>query len=88
MSSLGDIETSGFTVYIYKPDFKYMDPEKAAKYSAGASDYPEVTKKAVLEMHRQVGVAVPASRRRQKHPLARFLERGKAHPLLERQRSL
>jgi len=42
-------------VDIYKPDFKYMDPEKAAKYSAGASDYPEVTKKAVLEMHRQVG---------------------------------
>jgi putative pyruvate formate lyase activating enzyme len=43
-------------VDIYKPDMKYMDPDKAAKYSAGASDYPEVTKKAVLEMHRQVGV--------------------------------
>ncbi len=41
---------------IYKPDMKYMDPDKAAKYSAGAYDYPEVTKKAVLEMHRQVGV--------------------------------
>jgi putative pyruvate formate lyase activating enzyme len=43
-------------VDMYKPDMKYMDPEKAAKYSAGASDYPEVTKKAILEMHRQVGV--------------------------------
>lgn len=43
-------------VDIYKPDFKYMDPEKAGKYSSGASDYPEVVKKAVLEMNRQVGV--------------------------------
>ena len=43
-------------VDIYLPDMKYMDPDKSAKYSAGASDYPEITKKAVLEMHRQVGV--------------------------------
>ena len=43
-------------VDIYKPDMKYMDADKAAKYSAGASDYPEVTKRAILEMHRQVGV--------------------------------
>jgi len=43
-------------VDIYKPDMKYMDADKAAKYSAGASDYPEVTKKAIIEMHRQVGV--------------------------------
>jgi putative pyruvate formate lyase activating enzyme len=43
-------------VDIYKPDMKYMDSEKAAKYSAGAWDYPEVTQKAVIEMHRQVGV--------------------------------
>ena len=41
---------------IYLPDLKYMDADKAAKYSAGASDYPEVTKKAIIEMHRQVGV--------------------------------
>ena len=33
-----------------------MDSDKAAKYSAGASDYPEVAKKAILEMHRQVRV--------------------------------
>ena len=43
-------------VDIYMPDMKYMDPDKAAKYSAGASDYPEVTKKAIIEMNRQVGV--------------------------------
>lgn len=41
---------------IYMPDMKYMDADKAAKYSAGALDYPEVTKKAIIEMHRQVGV--------------------------------
>jgi putative pyruvate formate lyase activating enzyme len=43
-------------VDIYLPDMKYMDSGKAAKYSAGASDYPEVTKKALVEMNRQVGV--------------------------------
>jgi putative pyruvate formate lyase activating enzyme len=43
-------------VDIYMPDMKYMDPAMAAKYSAGASDYPEVTKKAIVEMNRQVGV--------------------------------
>jgi len=43
-------------VDIYMPDMKYMDPDKAAKYSAGASDYPELTKKAIIEMNRQVGV--------------------------------
>ena len=42
-------------VDIYLPDMKYMDSGKAAKYSAGASDYPEVSKKAILEMNRQVG---------------------------------
>ncbi|HAW50332.1 TPA: radical SAM protein [bacterium] len=44
---------------IYLPDFKYADPEMAAKYSAGAHTYPEITKQAFLEMHRQVGVAKP-----------------------------
>jgi putative pyruvate formate lyase activating enzyme len=43
-------------VDIYKPDMKYTDAAKATKYSSGASDYPEVTKRAILEMHRQVGV--------------------------------
>jgi putative pyruvate formate lyase activating enzyme len=42
-------------VDIYLPDLKYMNPDKAAKYSAGASDYPEMAKKAIIEMHRQAG---------------------------------
>lgn len=47
-------------VDIYLPDFKYWDGEMAAKYSSGARNYPELTKKAILEMNRQVGVAKPA----------------------------
>jgi len=39
---------------IYMPDIKYSDPEAARKYS-NAPDYFEVCKKAVKEMHRQVG---------------------------------
>jgi putative pyruvate formate lyase activating enzyme len=42
-------------VDIYLPDMKYMDGDKAAKYSSGASDYPQLTKKAIVEMNRQVG---------------------------------
>ena len=42
-------------VDIYLPDMKYMDADQAEKYSAGASDYPEVAKKAIAEMNRQVG---------------------------------
>ncbi len=42
-------------VDIYMPDMKYMDADQAAKHSAGASDYPEMTKKAIIEMNRQVG---------------------------------
>jgi putative pyruvate formate lyase activating enzyme len=48
-------------VDIYMPDFKYWDGKKAAKYSSGAETYPEVTREAILEMHRQVGVAHPAA---------------------------
>lgn len=48
-------------VDIYLPDFKYFNGKKAARYSSGASEYPEVTKQALLEMHRQVGVAKPAA---------------------------
>jgi len=42
-------------VDIYLPDMKYMDADQAEKYSAGASDYPEMAKKAIAEMNRQVG---------------------------------
>lgn len=44
-------------VDIYLPDFKYLDPEHAKKYS-GAEDYPEVAKKAFAEMVRQTGSPV------------------------------
>jgi putative pyruvate formate lyase activating enzyme len=47
-------------VDIYLPDFKYWDSEMSDKYSSGAESYPEFTAKAILEMHRQVGVAKPA----------------------------
>jgi putative pyruvate formate lyase activating enzyme len=47
-------------VDIYLPDFKYWDSEMSAKYSSGAESYPEITREAILEMHRQVGVAKPA----------------------------
>jgi len=43
-------------VDIYLPDIKYMQAEMAARYSSDAVDYPEMATKAVLEMHRQVGV--------------------------------
>jgi putative pyruvate formate lyase activating enzyme len=42
-------------VDIYLPDMKYMDADQAEKYSSGAADYPEVTKRAIIEMNRQVG---------------------------------
>jgi putative pyruvate formate lyase activating enzyme len=48
-------------VDIYLPDFKYWDRDMSAKYSSGAESYPEITRKAILEMHRQVGVAKPAN---------------------------
>ena len=41
------------------PDFKYWDSNMSAKYSSQAKNYPEITKKAILEMNRQVGVAKP-----------------------------
>lgn len=39
---------------IYMPDFKYWKPETALRYSV-APDYPDVARRAVKEMHRQVG---------------------------------
>ncbi len=46
-------------VDIYLADFKYGESQAAGKYSSGAFSYPEITKKAFLEMHHQVGVAKP-----------------------------
>ena len=39
---------------IYMPDFKFWDPE-IAEAACDAPDYPEVARRALLEMHRQVG---------------------------------
>jgi len=41
-------------VDIYMPDFKYWDRESARKYSR-APDYPEVARRTIKEMYRQVG---------------------------------
>lgn len=41
-------------VQIYLPDFKYLDPSAAQRYS-GAPDYPEVAATAIEEMVRQTG---------------------------------
>ncbi len=41
-------------VDIYMPDMKYQDPDVAQRLSL-ARDYPEVNRRAVAEMHRQVG---------------------------------
>ena len=43
-------------VDVYLPDFKYWNPQLAAKYS-NAPDYPEVAKAAIAEMVRQQPVA-------------------------------
>ncbi len=46
-------------VDVYLADYKYADEEAGRKYSAGAASYNEFTRRALLEMHRQVGVAHP-----------------------------
>jgi putative pyruvate formate lyase activating enzyme len=39
---------------IYMPDFKFWDPQ-VAENACRAGDYPEIARRALLEMHRQVG---------------------------------
>jgi len=41
-------------VDMYMPDIKFMDP-KTSKEMMDAEDYPDIVRKAILEMHRQVG---------------------------------
>jgi putative pyruvate formate lyase activating enzyme len=43
-------------VDIYLPDFKYMSPKHAGRYSSEAYNYPHYARLAFQEMHRQVGV--------------------------------
>jgi putative pyruvate formate lyase activating enzyme len=42
---------------IYMPDFKFWEPEQALRY-VKARDYPEAARRAIKEMHRQVGQLV------------------------------
>lgn len=52
--SLETLQLLDGIIDIYMPDFKYFSAETAARLS-DAADYPEVAKKALVEMHRQVG---------------------------------
>jgi len=52
--SLESLEILDGIIDIYMPDMKYSDDRVSKKYSY-APDYFEVSKKAVKEMHRQVG---------------------------------
>lgn len=53
------LKTLDGVVDIYLPDFKYADGAMAEKYSSGAVSYTDVTRAALIEMNRQVGVARP-----------------------------
>lgn len=44
-------------VDIYMPDFKFWDPQMALRYTL-AKDYPDVARRTIKEMHRQVGPLV------------------------------
>jgi len=52
--SLHAIEILDGIIDIYMPDFKYIDPGMALKYSK-AEDYPQAVMTAIKEMYRQVG---------------------------------
>jgi len=55
--SLDSLALMDGVVDIYMPDFKFWDPESACRY-AKAPDYPEAARRAIKEMHRQVGPLV------------------------------
>jgi len=52
--SMESLELMDSIVDIYMPDFKYWDPVMGRKYSK-VTDYPEVARRTIKEMHRQVG---------------------------------
>jgi putative pyruvate formate lyase activating enzyme len=52
--SMESLELMDGVVDIYMPDFKYWDSENARKYSK-APDYPQVARRTIKEMFRQVG---------------------------------
>lgn len=55
--SVETLKTLEGRVDVYLPDFKYLSPETAGRYSL-APDYPEVAKAAIREMVRQTGPVV------------------------------
>jgi putative pyruvate formate lyase activating enzyme len=55
--SLDSLALMDGVVDIYMPDFKFWDPAQARRY-AKAPDYPEAARRAIKEMHRQVGPLV------------------------------
>ena len=63
------LEYLDHVIDIYLPDFKYSDSENASKYSSEADTYPIMTQDAILEMHRQVGIAKPAKNGLMRHGL-------------------
>jgi len=52
--SLDSLHLMDGIVDIYMPDFKFWDPELSLRYMK-ARDYPEAARRAIQEMHRQVG---------------------------------
>jgi putative pyruvate formate lyase activating enzyme len=55
--SLESLRWMDEVVDVYMPDFKYWKPESAARVLK-ARDYPEVARRVITEMHRQVGPLV------------------------------
>ncbi len=53
-SSLESIKLLEGIIDIYMPDFKFWDPNLARRYTKN-ENYPEIAKKAIIEMYRQVG---------------------------------
>ena len=58
--SVESLRTLEGLIDVYLPDMKYLDPEVSEEYS-GAADYPEVARKAILELYRQKGNSVIVS---------------------------
>jgi len=54
--SLDTLHLLDGSIDIYLPDLKYISPEVSMEYS-GAKDYFDIASKAILEMHRQVGLS-------------------------------
>ena len=55
--SLDSLQLMDGVIDIYMPDFKFWDPEMARRYIK-APNYPEAARRAIREMHRQVGPLV------------------------------